>query len=80
MLCFVPALVWLGDERGAAAAIGIGAAIFLPHLVIDDMRLLRRYMVRVKRCPDPPPADLMVMVDQSLHLICLWAAALLAVA
>jgi hypothetical protein len=37
-------------------------------------------MLHVKRCPDPPPAGLTAIVDQSLHLICLWATALLAVA
>ena len=79
-LCFVPALVWLGDEISALGAIGLGALIFLPHLVIDDGRLLYAYMLRVKRCPDPPPAGLTASVDQSLHLICLWATALLAVA
>jgi Protein of unknown function (DUF3307) len=79
-LSFVPALVWIGDEQGAAVAVGIGALIAIPHLVIDDMRLLNRYMVKVKRCADPPPVGLTVSVDQSFHLICLWATALLAAA
>lgn len=79
-LCFLPALIWIADERSAALALGIAAAITLPHLVVDDMRLLLRYMVRVKGCPDPPPAALVVMVDQSVHLICLWAAAVIATA
>ncbi len=77
-LCFVPALIWVGADTGALAAVGLGAVIFLPHLVIDDGRLLNTYMLRVKRCP-PPPAGLTASVDQSLHLICLWATALLAV-
>jgi Protein of unknown function (DUF3307) len=79
-LCFVPALIWVGGEIGALAAAGLAAVIFLPHLVIDDGRLLHVYMRRVKRCSDPPPAGLTATVDQSLHLICLWATALLAVA
>lgn len=79
-LCFVPALIWIAGDIGALAAIGLAAVIFLPHLVIDDGRLVRAYMVRVKRCPDPPPSGLTTSVDQSLHLICLWATALLAVA
>ncbi len=79
-LCFIPALAWVADERGLETALGIGALVSLPHLLVDDMRLLLRYMVRVKGCPDPPPAGLVVMVDQSVHLICLWAAALLAAA
>ena len=57
----------------------LGAVIFLPHLVIDDGRLLNAYMLRVKRTAAPPPAGLTASVDQSLHLICLWATALLAV-
>jgi hypothetical protein len=78
-LCFVPALIWVGADTGALAAVGLGAVIFLPHLVIDDGRLLNTYMLRVKRCSNPPPAGLTASVDQSLHLICLWATALLAV-
>lgn len=79
-LCFAPALIWIAGDIGALAAVGLAAVIFLPHLVIDDGRLVRSYMIRVKRCPDPPPRGLTASVDQSLHLICLWATALLAVA
>ena len=79
-LCFVPALIWIGSDVGALAAIGLAAVIFLPHLIIDDGRLLQDYMVRVKHMSDPPPVPLTTVVDQSLHLICLWATALLAVA
>jgi len=39
-LAFVPALVWIGDEIGAAAAVGIAAVIAVPHLIQDDGRLL----------------------------------------
>ncbi len=78
-LFFLPALVWIGLEAGAAVAVPIAALIFLPHLVVDDGRLLRSYMVRVKRTVDPPPG-LALAVDQSVHLISLWATALLAAA
>ena len=78
-LCFVPALIWVGADTGAVAAVALGAVIFLPHLVIDDGRLLNAYMLRVKRTAAPPPAGITASVDQSLHLICLWATALLAV-
>jgi hypothetical protein len=37
-------------------------------------------MLRVKRAPDPQSVALLVVVDQSLHLIFLWATAMLAVA
>jgi Protein of unknown function (DUF3307) len=79
-LCFVPALIWIAESTDALAAVGLGAVIFLPHLVIDDGRLLHAYMRRVKGCPDPLSQGLVAAVDQSLHLISLWGTALLAVA
>ena len=79
-LCFVPALIWIGDEVELLGAIGLAALIFVPHAVLDDGRLLRAYIVRVKRSPNPPPPGLSLAVDQSLHLLCLWGTALLAVA
>ncbi|HEY8082862.1 MAG TPA: DUF3307 domain-containing protein [Solirubrobacterales bacterium] len=79
-LAFVPALIWIGDQAGLAATLLVALAIFAPHLIVDDGRLLRLYMHRVKRCSDPPEDRLMLMVDQSTHLICLWATALLAAA
>jgi hypothetical protein len=77
LLAFVPALIWLGDELGLWAALGIAFAIWLPHLVIDDGRLLRTYMHRVKRAPDPAP-QLTAGVDQATHIVSLFAVALLA--
>ena len=76
MLAFVPALIWLGDELGTGAALGIALAIWLPHLVIDDGRLVRIYMHRVKRGLNPSP-ELTAMVDQSMHVVSLFAVALL---
>lgn len=78
-LAFVPALVWLGTEIGAAGAIGIGALIALPHLVQDDGRLLAAYIRSAKRVDDPSEL-LWVCVDQSFHLVALLGAALLAAA
>src|SRR3954454_9297652 len=46
-LAFVPALIWLADDIGAAA-VGVAAVIALPHMVQDDGRLLTAYMLRVK--------------------------------
>ncbi len=79
-LCFVPALIWIGEATSALGAVGLGAVIFIPHLVIDDGRLLHAYMLRVKGSRDPQSAGLVAAVDQSLHLISLWGTALLAVA
>src|SRR5512134_3480831 len=61
-LCFVPALIWIRDDISVLGAIGLAAVIFVPHLVIDDGRLVRLYMVRVKRSPDPPPSGLSLAV------------------
>jgi hypothetical protein len=77
LLAFVPALIWLGDEFGVWAAVGIAFAIWLPHLVTDDGRLLRAYMDRVKRCQDPTP-ELTASVDQAVHIVSLFAVALVA--
>ncbi|MBK8295424.1 MAG: hypothetical protein IPK93_11930 [Solirubrobacterales bacterium] len=46
--------------------------------MVDDGRLVNLFMRKVKRCPDPAPAGLFQAVDQSFHLVMLWATALLA--
>jgi hypothetical protein len=78
-LAFVPALIWIGDQAGLTATLLVALVIFVPHLIVDDRRLVRLYVKRVKKCSDPPDR-LMLMVDQSTHLISLWATALLAAA
>ena len=77
MLAFIPALVWLGDALGLAAALVFALIIWLPHLVIDDGRFLAAYVRRVKRSPDPS-RELTAFVDQAMHFICLFGVALLA--
>jgi hypothetical protein len=76
-LAFVPALIWLGDDIGAWAAVGIGALVAVPHLVVDDGRLLEAYMRRVKGL-EPEPGYLFMAVDQSVHVLSLFGAALVA--
>jgi hypothetical protein len=78
-LACVPALIWIGAHTNPGRAVAVGAAIALPHLIVDDGRVVDGWLRVVKRCPDPS-AELTLMVDQSLHLICLFGAALLAVA
>ena len=76
-LAFVPALIWLATEHGAAAAAGIAALITVPHILIDDGRFLRAWLAHVKHCKQP--ADwLVAAVDQTFHLVCLLPVALLA--
>jgi hypothetical protein len=74
-LAFVPALVWLAEDIGAGA-IAAGAAIALPHLIQDDGRLLGAYVRRVKGydAADNPPVT--AAVDQSFHLLAMFALAL----
>jgi len=75
-LTFVPALFWVGDERGAVAAIALGAVIAASHLIQDDGRLLDRYMRSVKKL-DPREDQLVaVFADQALHAVTLLVAAL----
>lgn len=70
-----------GDDlahTSVGRAILVGALIAVPHLVIDEGRLVRAWVREVKRAPDPPPAPV-IAVDQSLHLLCLFGASLVAV-
>ena len=73
-LAFVPALVWLGDDLGAAALAAVAAGIFLPHAIQDDGRLLSAYVRRVKHT-EPAPGMLMLAVDQCFHLLVLFGLA-----
>lgn len=77
IVAFVPALVWIGGELGLGKALAVAALIWFPHLVIDDGRLLQAYMRVVKRSRDPS-SELTATVDQAMHVVCLFAVALLA--
>jgi hypothetical protein len=78
-LAFVPALVWLGSERTPLTAVIAAVAIALPHLVIDDARVVNHWIDRVKHVPPPAPPTLFAAVDQSMHLVCLWVVVVLVV-
>lgn len=77
-LSFVPALIWVGVELTTWTAVACAVAISVPHLVVDDRRLLILYIRRVKGS-DPVPDSLLAAVDQSVHLIMLWAVAVVTV-
>lgn len=79
MIAFLPALVWIGSQTNAVRAVEIGLAVAVPHLIIDDGRLVRAWMRDVKHVTDPPVA-LAIAVDQGFHLVCLLGAALLVAA
>ena len=76
-LAFVPALIWLGGDLGAAALVAVAAGVFLPHAVQDDGRLLGVYVRTVKHT-EPAPGMLMLAVDQCFHLLVLFGLALAA--
>jgi hypothetical protein len=76
-VAYLPALVWLGGEIGAAGAVACALAITLPHVVIDDGRLLFAWMSHVKHNDEPQPW-LVAAVDQTFHFVCLFPVALVA--
>ena len=75
-LAFVPALIWIGDQLDAGWAILAAALIFLPHLIIDDGRIVRAYLANVKRV-EGFDIGLAASVDQSFHVLSLFLVALL---
>lgn len=75
---FVPALLGVARRTSVSRALVTAAAITLPHLAIDDGRLVKAYMKKVKRVDGDSEPDLTARVDQSMHMVCLWAAAWLA--
>lgn len=76
-LAFVPALIWLWDSIGAAALV-VAAVIFATHLIQDDGRLIDSYMRVVKNTTAEGRTLVAVMVDQTFHMLLLFAVALLA--
>ena len=77
-LAFVPVFIWIGAGRAALGAVGIAALVFLPHLVVDDRRLLLAYIRAVKGVRPPVPPIVYLGVDQSIHVLSLAAVELLA--
>ena len=75
-IAFVPALIWLAPEMSALGVVALAAGIFIPHLIQDDMRLLTTYVRVVKGCGAANAQNIFTAVDQSLHLIVLFATAL----
>ena len=74
-LVFVPAFVWLWDELGAGV-FAAAALVFGTHLVQDDGRLLDSYVIHVKRTDPRNHPAVVVAVDQTLHVVVLFALAL----
>ena len=73
-LAFLPAFIWIGSELDALWAILAAAMVFIPHLIIDDGRLVALYIARVKRV-EGLNLSLAASVDQSFHVLSLFLAA-----
>jgi len=57
----------------------VGALIAIPHLLIDDGRVVNAWLHLVKHV-QKPALGLRIAVDQTFHAICLLGAALVAAA
>ena len=75
-LAFVPPLIWIGANTSAGVAVLAAVLIFIPHLIVDDGRLVRFYLARVKRA-DGFDVGLAASVDQSFHVLSLCLVAIL---
>jgi hypothetical protein len=76
-LTFVPAFVWLATDVGGWVTL-IALALLVPHWIQDDGRLLTLYMRRVKRTRAAPTDFVFIAVDQTFHVVALFALALVA--
>jgi len=76
-LAFIPALVWVGIESGAPAAVGVAALVGIPHVIVDDGTLVAWWIRNVKHVRGAPSTVVRLGVDQSTHLIALAAVAFL---
>jgi Protein of unknown function (DUF3307) len=77
MLAFIPALVWLAGGTGAAATVGIAALVAVPHVLIDDGRMVGAWTREVKHVQGAPTTVVRLGVDQTLHVLALAAVAFL---
>jgi hypothetical protein len=74
---FVPAAVWLSEDMKPLGVAAFLAAIFFPHLVQDDGRLLSRYIRTVKGEGAAANQAIVTSVDQSLHIVTLFLTAVI---
>jgi hypothetical protein len=75
-LAFVPAFVWIASELDVGWALAAAVLVFIPHLVVDDGRMVRVYLARVKHV-EGFDVGVASSVDQSFHVLSLWLVALL---
>ena len=75
-LAFLPALIWIASELDVGWAVIAALLVFVPHLVVDDGRIVRVYLNRVKHV-EGFDVGVASSVDQSFHVLSLWLVALL---
>jgi Protein of unknown function (DUF3307) len=75
-IAFLPALVWIAGRLDVTIAVIAAVLIFLPHLVVDDGRVVVGYLRQVKRA-DVRNTALLSQVDQSFHVLSLTLVAIL---
>ena len=78
-LPFIPACAYVATQEGSLAWLVL-ALVAITHLIQDDGRLLKRYVLRVKKTSPPPGSPLWIAVDQSFHIVVLFGLALIATA
>jgi hypothetical protein len=76
-VAYLPALAWIASHDTVLGAVACAAGITLPHVGIDDGRVLFGWLRAVKHC-ERPTDWLIAAVDQSFHLVLLLPVALLA--
>ena len=76
-LAFVPAFIWLANDIGAWVAL-VALAVVVPHWIQDDGRLLLLYMRSVKKSLCAQTDFVFIAVDQTFHILALFAVALAA--
>lgn len=77
-LAFVPAFAWLAGVRDLGLGVApLAIGIYVPHMVQDDGRLLSAYIERVKGAGAAGTKEVFTAVDQSFHLITLFATAVI---
>jgi hypothetical protein len=74
-LAFLPAFIWIGVELNVIWAIAAAILVYVPHLIIDDGRVVTLYLARVKRV-DGLNLGVAASVDQSFHVLSLFLAAM----
>ena len=76
-LAFVPAFVWIASELDVGWAVAAAVLVFIPHLIVDDGRVVQLYLARVKHVDGAVEVGVASSVDQSFHVLSLWLVALL---